>query len=50
MFLGHNVGYPSIMGTGPIPASRLALKKAGWDKNELGLVESNEAFALKLLR
>ena len=37
------------MGTGPIPASRLALKKAGWDKNELGLVESNEAFAAQAI-
>ena len=36
---------PSIMGTGPIPASRLALKKAGWDTKELELIESNEAFA-----
>jgi len=40
---------PSIMGMGPIPASRLALKKAGWDKNELGLVESNEAFAAQAI-
>ena len=37
------------MGTGPIPASRLALKKAGWDKNELGLIESNEAFAAQAI-
>ena len=36
---------PSIMGTGPIPASKLALKKAGWDIKELELIESNEAFA-----
>jgi acetyl-CoA C-acetyltransferase len=36
---------PSIMGTGPIPASRAALKKAGWKKNDLDLVEANEAFA-----
>jgi acetyl-CoA C-acetyltransferase len=36
---------PKIMGTGPIPASRLALKKAGWDVSELDLVEANEAFA-----
>ena len=36
---------PSIMGTGPIPAVKLALKKAGWNKNDLDLVESNEAFA-----
>ena len=36
---------PKLMGTGPIPASRLALKKAGWNINDLDLVESNEAFA-----
>jgi acetyl-CoA C-acetyltransferase len=36
---------PSIMGTGPIPASRLALKKAGWKVDDLNLVEANEAFA-----
>src|SRR5882724_1356595 len=36
---------PAIMGTGPIPASRLALKKAGWSKDDLDLVEANEAFA-----
>jgi acetyl-CoA C-acetyltransferase len=36
---------PAIMGTGPIPASRAALKKAGWKKEELDLVEANEAFA-----
>jgi acetyl-CoA C-acetyltransferase len=36
---------PSIMGTGPIPASRLALKKAGWKHDDLDLVEANEAFA-----
>ena len=36
---------PSIMGIGPIPASKLALKKAGWDIKELELIESNEAFA-----
>ena len=40
---------PSIMGTGPIPASRLALKKAGWKKNELDLIESNEAFAAQAI-
>ena len=33
------------MGTGPIPASKLALKKAGWNIKDLDLVESNEAFA-----
>lgn len=36
---------PSIMGTGPIPASRKALEKAGWSANELDRVEANEAFA-----
>src|SRR5664280_2470965 len=36
---------PSIMGTGPIPASRSALKKAGWKHDDLDLVEANEAFA-----
>jgi len=36
---------PSIMGTGPIPASRAALEKAGWTAEELDLVEANEAFA-----
>jgi acetyl-CoA C-acetyltransferase len=36
---------PSIMGTGPIPASRKALEKAGWSKDDLDLVEANEAFA-----
>jgi acetyl-CoA C-acetyltransferase len=36
---------PQIMGTGPIPASRKALDKAGWSVNDLDLVEANEAFA-----
>jgi acetyl-CoA C-acetyltransferase len=36
---------PSIMGSGPIPASRLALEKAGWRVDDLDLVEANEAFA-----
>jgi acetyl-CoA C-acetyltransferase len=36
---------PEIMGTGPIPASRKALEKAGWSVDDLDLVESNEAFA-----
>jgi acetyl-CoA C-acetyltransferase len=36
---------PKIMGTGPIPASRKALDKAGWRAEELDLVEANEAFA-----
>lgn len=36
---------PQIMGTGPIPASRKALEKAGWKIDDLDLVEANEAFA-----
>ena len=36
---------PAIMGTGPIPASRRALEKAGWTKDDVDLVEANEAFA-----
>ncbi len=36
---------PAIMGTGPIPASRKALEKAGWSVADLDLVEANEAFA-----
>ncbi len=36
---------PSIMGSGPIPASRKALEKAGWSVDDLDLVEANEAFA-----
>ncbi len=36
---------PSIMGTGPIPASRAALKRAGWKVEDLDLIEANEAFA-----
>ncbi|HEX4409401.1 MAG TPA: acetyl-CoA C-acetyltransferase [Xanthobacteraceae bacterium] len=36
---------PKIMGSGPIPASRGALKKAGWNVGDLDLVEANEAFA-----
>ncbi|MDB5493934.1 MAG: phbA [Phenylobacterium sp.] len=40
---------PQIMGTGPIPASRKALEKAGWSVADLDLVESNEAFAAQSL-
>jgi len=40
---------PSIMGTGPIPASRKALERAGWTVKDLDLVESNEAFAAQAL-
>ena len=36
---------PAIMGSGPIPASRAALEKAGWSADELDLIEANEAFA-----
>jgi acetyl-CoA C-acetyltransferase len=36
---------PAIMGSGPIPASRMALKKAGWSVDDLDLIEANEAFA-----
>ncbi|CAO3358011.1 acetyl-CoA C-acetyltransferase [Azospirillum palustre] len=40
---------PSIMGTGPIPASKLALQKAGWSVDDLDLIEANEAFAAQAL-
>jgi acetyl-CoA C-acetyltransferase len=40
---------PEIMGTGPIPASRKALEKAGWSIGDLDLIESNEAFAAQSL-
>jgi len=40
---------PAIMGTGPIPASRLALQKAGWKIEDLDLIEANEAFAAQAL-
>jgi len=40
---------PAIMGTGPIPASRKALAKAGWSVKDLDLVEANEAFAAQAL-
>ena len=36
---------PALMGTGPIPSSRKALKKAGWSVDDLDLIEANEAFA-----
>jgi acetyl-CoA C-acetyltransferase len=36
---------PAVMGVGPIPASRLALKRAGWKAEDLDLIEANEAFA-----
>ena len=40
---------PEIMGTGPIPATRKALEKAGWSVADLDLIESNEAFAAQSL-
>jgi len=40
---------PSIMGTGPIPASKKALEKAGWTVKDLDLIEANEAFAAQAL-
>ena len=35
---------PALMGTGPIPATNKALKKAGWSINDLDIIQSNEAF------
>jgi acetyl-CoA C-acetyltransferase len=40
---------PAIMGTGPIPASRKALEKAGWTIDDLDLIEANEAFAAQAI-
>ncbi len=40
---------PAVMGTGPIPASRLALERAGWSADDLDLIEANEAFAAQAL-
>ena len=40
---------PKVMGTGPIPASRKALDKAGWKPSDLDLIEANEAFAAQAL-
>ena len=40
---------PKIMGTGPIPASRKALERAGWKVGDLDLIEANEAFAAQAL-
>ena len=40
---------PAIMGTGPIPASRKALERAGWSVDDLDLIEANEAFAAQAL-
>ena len=40
---------PSLMGSGPIPASKMALSKAGWNIDDLDLIETNEAFAAQSL-
>lgn len=40
---------PALMGTGPIPASQLALQKAGWSVGDLDLIEANEAFAVQAI-
>ncbi|WFT78798.1 MULTISPECIES: acetyl-CoA C-acetyltransferase [unclassified Methylobacterium] len=40
---------PAVMGTGPIPASRKALEKAGWKPQDVDLIEANEAFAAQAL-
>ena len=40
---------PSIMGIGPVPATKRALEKAGWSVNDLDLIEANEAFAAQAL-
>jgi acetyl-CoA C-acetyltransferase len=40
---------PSVMGTGPVPASKRALEKAGWKVSDLDLVEANEAFAAQAI-
>jgi acetyl-CoA C-acetyltransferase len=40
---------PKIMGTGPIPASKKALEKAGWSEKDLDLIEANEAFAAQAI-
>jgi acetyl-CoA C-acetyltransferase len=40
---------PAIMGTGPIPATRKCLDKAGWELADLDLIEANEAFAAQAI-
>jgi acetyl-CoA C-acetyltransferase len=40
---------PAIMGTGPIPASKKCLERAGWTVDDLDLVEANEAFAAQAI-
>ena len=42
---GHAGLDPAVMGTGPIPASKKALERAGWSVDDLDLIEANEAFA-----
>jgi acetyl-CoA C-acetyltransferase len=46
---GHAGVDPAIMGTGPVPATRKALAKAGWDIKDLELIEANEAFAAQAI-
>ncbi|MCU6317010.1 acetyl-CoA C-acetyltransferase [Klebsiella aerogenes] len=49
----HNIATagvdPALMGTGPIPSSRLVLNKTGWNISDLDLIESNEAFAAQAI-
>ena len=40
---------PKVMGTGPIPATKKCLQKAGWSVSDLDLIEANEAFAVQAL-
>lgn len=53
--MAHIAGYavagvdPAVMGLGPVPATRAALKRTGWDINDLDLIEANEAFAVQAL-
>jgi len=47
--MGDRWGRSGDHGTGPIPASRKALEKAGWKVKDLDLVEANEAFAAQAL-
>jgi acetyl-CoA C-acetyltransferase len=46
---GHAGVDPAIMGTGPVPATRKALAKAGWEVKDLDLIEANEAFAAQAI-
>merc|ERR1711879_797210 len=48
--MGASAGVdPKILGTGPIPASKLALDRAKWSVNDLDIIEANEAFAAQAL-